>query len=52
MSEIAVKRIPVTPTTHNRLAKFCGKARTYDEAINELLDYWDKKDTSELVEED
>jgi len=52
MPEVAVKRIPVKPTTHTRLAKFCGKARSYDEAINELLDYWDEKNTSGPIEED
>lgn len=45
-SDIVTKTtIGVSETTHKRLAEFCGKLRTFDEAINDLLDingYWVK----------
>lgn len=37
---VAEKTIGVSETTHKRLESFCGKGRTYDEAINNLLDYY------------
>ena len=37
-TEKADKRIPVTESTQTRLAEYCGKQKTYDDGINELLD--------------
>lgn len=40
MKETATNRLPAKPSTRQRLADFCGKGRSYDEAINVLLDFW------------
>lgn len=41
---MADKTIGVSETTHKRLQEYCGKGRTYDEAINNLLDISDNWD--------
>lgn len=41
VNEKATDRISVKPTTRRRFADFCGKGRSYDEALNTLLDDWE-----------
>lgn len=40
--ETAEDRLPVKNSTRVRLANWCGKMKTYDTGINELLDFWEE----------